>query len=83
MLLCVQDLERLLAAFWDMQSYWNMLEWKRKQLEEEAKEQTAGQAESNTLPQSIKHIQLDLRDLMNQVSSQVATVLLTHILSPF
>lgn len=51
-----------------------MLEWKRKQLEEEEKKQMARQAVHNTLPQSIKHIQLDLRDLMIQVSSQVSTV---------
>ncbi|KAM9348703.1 uncharacterized protein ABDE67_010759 [Symphorus nematophorus] len=55
-----------------MQAYWNMLEWKRKQLEKEEREQMAGQAVHNGLPQSIKHIQLDLRDLMNQVSNQMS-----------
>ncbi|XP_070839584.1 uncharacterized protein [Chaetodon trifascialis] len=64
------DSERLHAAFWDMQAYWNMLEWKRKQLEKEEKEQMVGQAVS--LPQSIKYIQLDLRDLMSQVSNQMS-----------
>ncbi|XP_061596725.1 uncharacterized protein LOC133460178 [Cololabis saira] len=59
------DWDRLHAAFWDMQSYWIMLERKRTQLEREVKGQAA------TLPQSIKHIQLDLRDLMSQVSSQM------------
>ncbi|GAA6235967.1 uncharacterized protein LOC108893571 isoform X1 [Lates japonicus] len=65
----LEDWERLHAAFWDMQAYWNMLEWKRKQLEREGKEQMAART---TLPQSIKHIQLDLRDLMSQVSSQMS-----------
>ncbi|XP_041809009.1 uncharacterized protein LOC121617838 [Chelmon rostratus] len=64
------DWERLHSAFWDMQAYWNMLEWKRKQLEREEKEQMVGQVVS--LPQSIKHIQLDLRDLMSQVSNQMS-----------
>lgn len=74
------------AAFWDMQAYWDKLDWKRKQLEKEEKEQMLVQATQTTLPQSIKHIQLDLRDLMNQVSSQVFTVFLlksTQMLSPF
>ncbi|XP_071316368.1 uncharacterized protein [Trachinotus anak] len=62
------DWERLYAAFWDMQAYWNMLEWKRKELEEE-REQSAVRT---TLTQSIRHVQLDLRDLMNQVSSQMS-----------
>ncbi|XP_040907240.1 uncharacterized protein LOC121190507 isoform X2 [Toxotes jaculatrix] len=61
------DWERLHAAFKDMQAYWYMLDWKRKQLEKE-KEQTAVRA---TLPQSMKHVQLDLRDLMSQVSNQM------------
>ncbi|XP_070773778.1 uncharacterized protein [Enoplosus armatus] len=65
------DWERLHAALWDMQAYWNMLERKRKQLEKEEKEQMAGQEARTTLPQSIRHIQLDLRDLMSQVSSQM------------
>ncbi|XP_044079606.1 uncharacterized protein LOC122888802 [Siniperca chuatsi] len=65
------DWERLHAAFWDMQAYWNMLEWKRRQLEE-AKEQMAGQVVRTTLPQCIRHVQLDLRDLMSQVSSQMS-----------
>ncbi|XP_051256211.1 uncharacterized protein LOC127363577 isoform X2 [Dicentrarchus labrax] len=60
------DWERLHAALRDMQTYWNMLEWKRKQLEEE---QMAGVGD---LPQSIKHIQLDLRDLMSQASNQMS-----------
>ncbi|XP_028278001.1 uncharacterized protein LOC114446552 [Parambassis ranga] len=68
------DLERLHAAFLDMQAYWNMLEWKRRQLEKEEKEQLVVQAPQTTLPQSIKHVQLDLRDLMRQVSSQMTYV---------
>ncbi|XP_008288166.1 uncharacterized protein LOC103363263 [Stegastes partitus] len=65
------DWDRLHAAFWDMQAYWDKLEWKRTQLEKEEKAQMVVQATQTTLPQSIKHIQLDLRDLMNQVSSQM------------
>lgn len=83
LLLCVQDWDRLHAAFWDMQAYWNMLERKRKQLE---RQHIGGQALHSTLPQSIKHIQLDLRDLMSQVSNQVCTVFWlksTHVVSPF
>ncbi|XP_049896748.1 uncharacterized protein LOC126387967 isoform X1 [Epinephelus moara] len=68
------DWERLHAAFWDMQAYWNMLEWKRKQLEKEEKEQMVARAVGTTLPQSIRHIQLDLRDLMSQVSSQMSSM---------
>lgn len=69
-----------------MQAYWNMLEWKRTQLEKEEKDQKVVQAARATLTQRIRHIQLDLRDLMSQVSSQVSTVFLlksTHISSPF
>uniref|UniRef100_A0A8D3BXU6 Ciliary neurotrophic factor n=1 Tax=Scophthalmus maximus TaxID=52904 RepID=A0A8D3BXU6_SCOMX len=68
-LLCVQDWERLHAAFWDMQAYWNMLEWKNNQLEKDSHTVVR-----TTLPQSIKHIQLDLRDLMNRVRSQMSYV---------
>ncbi|XP_042355543.1 uncharacterized protein LOC121952784 [Plectropomus leopardus] len=68
----LRDWERLHAAFWDMQAYWNMLDWKRKQLEKEEKEQMVARAVGTTLPQSIRHIQLDLRDLMSQVSSQMS-----------
>ncbi|XP_068572425.1 uncharacterized protein [Cebidichthys violaceus] len=64
--------ERLHAAFWDMQAYWKTLERKRKQLEKEEKEQMVDRAFGTTLPQSIRHIQLDLRDLMSQVSSQMS-----------
>lgn len=82
MWLSAQDWERLHAAFRDMQAYWNMLEWKRKQLD---REQVTGRAARNTLPHSMKHIQLDLRDLMSQVSNQVSTVFLlksTHMSGP-
>lgn len=57
-----------------MQTYWNMLERKRKQLEGE-KEQMAART---SLPQSIRHIQLDLRDLMKQVSIQVGRLTEIH-----
>lgn len=72
-----QDWERLHAALGDMQTYWDMLERKRKQLEEEKEEdeeeQMVGSVVRTTLPQGIKHIQLDLQDLMGQVSSQVSS----------
>ncbi|XP_029028819.1 uncharacterized protein LOC114869109 [Betta splendens] len=58
------DWERLHAAFWDMQIYWNMLDWKRKQLEKEDRDH-------KEVRWSISHIQWDLRDLMNQVKSQM------------
>ncbi|KAK9536339.1 hypothetical protein VZT92_006128 [Zoarces viviparus] len=64
--------ERLHAAFWDIQAYWKTLERKRKQLEKEEKEQMMNRVFGNTLPQSIWLIQLDLRDLMSQVSSQMS-----------
>uniref|UniRef100_A0A3B4GZR5 Uncharacterized LOC102205818 n=1 Tax=Pundamilia nyererei TaxID=303518 RepID=A0A3B4GZR5_9CICH len=76
--------ERLHAAFWDMKTYWNMLEWKRIQLENEEKDQKMVQDARTTLTQNIRHIQLDLRDLISQVSTQVSTVFLlksTHISS--
>ncbi|XP_034034581.1 uncharacterized protein LOC117517605 [Thalassophryne amazonica] len=63
------DWNRLHAAFWDMHAYWNMLDWKRKQLEKEA---LASRLVHSTLPQSFKNIQLYLRDLMSQVSSQMS-----------
>ncbi|XP_068509336.1 uncharacterized protein [Syngnathus scovelli] len=69
-LLFIQDWERLHAAFSDMQVYKSKLELKRKELEMEEKEKTV----NNILTQSIKHIELDLRDLMSQVSSQVRCV---------
>lgn len=71
-----QDWERLHAALWDIQAYWNTLERKRKQLEEEEEEtvQMVGPVVRNTLPQGIRHIQVDLQDLMGQVRGQVIPV---------
>lgn len=71
-----QDWERLHAAFWDIQTYWDMLDKKRKQLEEEEEKEKAQGVVAvvhNTLHQGIKHIQLDLQDLLHQVSSQVCS----------
>ncbi|XP_044227091.1 uncharacterized protein LOC122995785 [Thunnus albacares] len=68
-LLCAKDWERLHTALWDMQSFWNVLELKRKQLEKEKEERMPA---STSIPRSIKHVQLDLRDLMNKVSSQMS-----------
>ncbi|XP_054899852.1 uncharacterized protein LOC129368766 [Poeciliopsis prolifica] len=66
----LSDWDRLDGAFRDIQSYWSVLERKRKQLEKEQNTQRTAAG----LFQSIKHIQLDLRDLMNQVSSQMRVV---------
>ncbi|XP_034060070.1 uncharacterized protein LOC117538468 [Gymnodraco acuticeps] len=66
------DWERLHSAFVDMQAYWNRLDRKRKQLEGEEKEQMVSRAVGTTLPQNIRHVQHDLRDLMSQVSSQMS-----------
>uniref|UniRef100_A0A3B5K3M8 Ciliary neurotrophic factor n=1 Tax=Takifugu rubripes TaxID=31033 RepID=A0A3B5K3M8_TAKRU len=65
----LSDWERLHAALWDIKNYWDMLDKKRKHLEEEGEEaQVVGAVVRNTLPQAIKHIQLDLQDLMPSVS---------------
>ncbi|MED6259183.1 hypothetical protein ATANTOWER_018298 [Ataeniobius toweri] len=66
----LSDWDRLHRAFTDIQTYWSMLERKRKQLEKEQNVQRM----ATSLLQSIKHIQLDLRDLMSQVSSQMKVV---------
>ncbi|KAK2881861.1 uncharacterized protein [Channa argus] len=65
------DWERLHTAFRDMQVYWNKLEWQRKQMEKEERRRPAVQS---TLLKSFKHIQHDLRDLINQVSSQMSNI---------
>ncbi|XP_077403341.1 uncharacterized protein LOC144036513 [Vanacampus margaritifer] len=68
------DWERLRAALSDMRAYRNRLEWQRKELEVEEKEKRGAQAPLNTLSKSIKHIELDLRDLMSQVSTQMGYI---------
>lgn len=53
-----------------------MLDKKRKQLEEEEEEEKARGVVAvvhNTLPQGIKHIQMDLQDLLHQMSGQVCS----------
>ncbi|XP_053187089.1 uncharacterized protein LOC128370930 [Scomber japonicus] len=60
------DWDRLHAALCDIQAYWNMLEWKKKQLVEDEKKN-----EVTAIPQSINNIQVDLRDLMNKVKNQM------------
>lgn len=60
----LQDRERLHAAVSDMQTFWSMLDWKRKQMAALA---------THVLPQSFEHIQFDLRDLMSQVNNEVWT----------
>ncbi|XP_061902635.1 uncharacterized protein LOC133649934 [Entelurus aequoreus] len=64
------DWERLHAALSDIQTYRNMLEWKRKGLETNDKDKGV----HSTLCESIKHIELDLRDLMRQISSQMSHI---------
>ncbi|KAM4546293.1 uncharacterized protein V3H82_020097 isoform 1-T1 [Fundulus diaphanus] len=66
----LSDWDRLHGALGDIQTYWSMLEWKRKQLEKEQKVLRT----ATSLLQSIKHVQMDLRDLMSKVSSQMRIV---------
>lgn len=66
----------------DMQTFWNMLERKRQQLELEG-EHSTGPVGHVSLPESIALIQLELRDLMSQVSSQVASTFTATILTRF
>ncbi|XP_041864370.1 uncharacterized protein LOC121654343 [Melanotaenia boesemani] len=66
--------DRLHAAFWDLQAYWKMLERKRKQLEREQNEQIVVDVAQTTLLRNMRHIQLDLRDLMSQVSNQMRLI---------
>ncbi|CAJ1064184.1 uncharacterized protein LOC119475692 isoform X2 [Xyrichtys novacula] len=68
------DWDRLHASFRDLRTYWSMLEGKRKQLEKEEKERLVGRMTHNTLPKRIGYIQLDLRDLMLHVSSQMSNI---------
>ncbi|XP_061660285.1 uncharacterized protein LOC133492222 [Syngnathoides biaculeatus] len=69
------DWERLDAALSDMQAYGKSLEWKRKELETEEREATGVQALAcANLSQSIKHVELDLRDLIGQVKSQMSHI---------
>ncbi|XP_074528507.1 uncharacterized protein LOC141791758 [Halichoeres trimaculatus] len=63
--------DRLHAAFWDLQTFQTKLERKRTELEEEEKEKLTRKGGRQTLSAKIQHIQLDLRDLMNQISSQM------------
>lgn len=80
--LWIQEQERLNAAMTDMQTFWNMLERKRQQLELEG-EHSTGPVGHVSLPESIALIQLELRDLMSQVSSQVASTFTATILTRF
>lgn len=59
------DRERLHAAVSDMQTFWSMLDWKRKQMAALA---------THVLPQSFEHIQFDLRDLMSQVNNEMGYI---------
>ncbi|XP_051903630.1 uncharacterized protein LOC127588803 [Hippocampus zosterae] len=68
------DWQRLQAAFSDMQAYRNRLVWKRKELEREAKEKKGVQRLPNNLPKDIKHIEMDLRDLMSHVGNHMSYI---------
>ncbi|XP_015255216.1 PREDICTED: uncharacterized protein LOC107101001, partial [Cyprinodon variegatus] len=60
------DWTRLHGALGDIQTYWSMLGWKRKQLEQERDVQM-----DPSLLQSIRHVQHDLCDLMKKVNSEM------------
>ncbi|XP_072531593.1 uncharacterized protein [Salminus brasiliensis] len=80
----MEDSERLSSASRDLYTFWTHLESQRRKLEMEKEEGTESDGDNAiqrrnkrgrpllTLPQSMLGIQLDLRDLMRQVSSQLA-----------
>uniref|UniRef100_A0A671L8Z3 Uncharacterized LOC107663373 n=1 Tax=Sinocyclocheilus anshuiensis TaxID=1608454 RepID=A0A671L8Z3_9TELE len=75
----MQDTERLRLASHNLQTFWTHLEVQRQQLERERdatnerREQRRGKRgkPQSTLRQSFVSLQIDLRDLMKQVNSQV------------
>lgn len=78
--ICIgQDNERLRLASHNLQTFWTHLEGQRQQLErerdatEERREQRRGKRgkPQPSLCQSFVSLQIDLRDLMKQVNSQV------------
>uniref|UniRef100_A0A671LCU0 Uncharacterized LOC107663373 n=1 Tax=Sinocyclocheilus anshuiensis TaxID=1608454 RepID=A0A671LCU0_9TELE len=77
----MQDTERLRLASHNLQTFWTHLEVQRQQLERERdatnerREQRRGKRgkPQSTLRQSFVSLQIDLRDLMKQVNSQVQT----------
>ncbi|XP_053086638.1 uncharacterized protein LOC113531477 [Pangasianodon hypophthalmus] len=77
----MEDTERLYRASHDLQSFWTHLESQRQKLQgnsgrsegKEMKKRNRRGRPCQSLSQSILGIQLDLRDLMRQVNSQVCT----------
>uniref|UniRef100_A0A671LCU6 Uncharacterized LOC107663373 n=1 Tax=Sinocyclocheilus anshuiensis TaxID=1608454 RepID=A0A671LCU6_9TELE len=78
----MQDTERLRLASHNLQTFWTHLEVQRQQLERERdatnerREQRRGKRgkPQSTLRQSFVSLQIDLRDLMKQVNSQVQVI---------
>ncbi|KAL4608473.1 interleukin-27 subunit alpha-like [Arapaima gigas] len=75
----MQDWERLSQAKQDLQTFWAHLDIKRGQLQEEEKEKQRGKQglrlrgrPAPPLTQAMLSVQMDLRDLIQQVDSQVA-----------
>uniref|UniRef100_A0A3B1IUU0 Ciliary neurotrophic factor n=1 Tax=Astyanax mexicanus TaxID=7994 RepID=A0A3B1IUU0_ASTMX len=80
----MEDTERLSSASRDLNTFWSHLESQRQKLEMEMEEGREGAADRTmqrrnkrgrpqlSLPQSMLGVQLDLRDLMRQVNSQVS-----------
>uniref|UniRef100_A0A3B1J7F2 Ciliary neurotrophic factor n=1 Tax=Astyanax mexicanus TaxID=7994 RepID=A0A3B1J7F2_ASTMX len=81
----MEDTERLSSASRDLNTFWSHLESQRQKLEMEMEEGREGAADRTmqrrnkrgrpqlSLPQSMLGVQLDLRDLMRQVNSQVSS----------
>ncbi|XP_016309067.1 uncharacterized protein LOC107663373 [Sinocyclocheilus anshuiensis] len=81
----MQDTERLRLASHNLQTFWTHLEVQRQQLERERdatnerREQRRGKRgkPQSTLRQSFVSLQIDLRDLMKQVNSQLNSLSIT------
>lgn len=70
---CIQDWERLTEASRNLHTYWVHLDRKRVQLERDN-----GQPRTAKIPTCMESIQLDIKDLMRQVNSQVMTKNTSH-----
>ncbi|KAK2911907.1 hypothetical protein QQF64_027772 [Cirrhinus molitorella] len=81
----MQDTERLRLASHNLQNFWTHLEGQRQQLERETdptkerREQRIGKRGKRqpSLSQSFASLQIDLRDLMKQVNSQLNSLRIT------
>uniref|UniRef100_A0A8C1MV32 Ciliary neurotrophic factor n=2 Tax=Cyprinus carpio TaxID=7962 RepID=A0A8C1MV32_CYPCA len=77
----MQDTERLRLASHNLQTFWTHLEGQRQQLERErdaTKERRGKRGKlQSTLRQRFVSLQIDLRDLMKQVSSQLNSLSIT------